>query len=109
MGALVAKGRIFGVQFDCFFTDNLYLEIGQHALDMAEQLKQILEEKGYRFYFKSPTNQQFIIVENAQLDNLAEKVAYSYWEAYDADHTIIRLATSWSTTQEDIDQLRQVL
>lgn len=108
-GALLAKGRLFGVQFDRFFTDNLYLEIGRHALDMAEQLKQILEEKGYRFYFKSPTNQQFIIVENAQLDSLAEKVAYSYWEAYDADHTIIRLATSWSTTQEDIDQLREVL
>ena len=108
-GALLAKGRLFGVQFDRFFTDNLYLEIGRHALDMAEQLKQILEEKGYRFYFKSPTNQQFIIVGNAQLDNLAEKVAYSFWEAYDADHTIIRLATSWSTTQEDIDQLREVL
>ena len=108
-GALVAKGRIFGVQFDRFFTDNLYLEIGQEALGFAEQLKQILEEKGYRFYFKSPTNQQFIIVKNDQLESLAEKVAYSYWEAYDADQTIIRLATSWSTTQEDMDQLRAVL
>lgn len=77
-GALVAKGRIFGVQFDRFFTDNLYLEIGQHALNLAEQLKQILEEKGYRFYFKSPTNQQFIILPNEQLESLAEKVAYSF-------------------------------
>lgn len=108
-GALVAKGRIFGVQFDRFFTDNLYLEIGQHALNLAEQLKQILEEKGYRFYFKSPTNQQFIILPNEQLESLAEKVAYSFWEAYDDNHTIIRLATSWSTTQKDIAQLREVL
>lgn len=108
-GALVAKGRIFGVQFDRFFTDNLYLEIGQHALNLAEQLKQILEEKGYRFYFKSPTNQQFIILPNEQLESLAEKVAYSFGEAYDDNHTIIRLATSWSTTQKDIAQLREVL
>lgn len=108
-GALLAKGRLFGVQFDRFFTGDLYLEIGRHALEMAEQLKEILTERGYRFYYKSPTNQQFIILRNDQLDSLAEKVAYSYWEAYDADHTIIRLATSWSTMQEDVDQLKEVL
>ncbi|KXT73003.1 Low-specificity L-threonine aldolase [Streptococcus sp. DD10] len=108
-GALVAKGRIFGVQFDRFFTDNLYLKIGHQAIALAEQLKEILEEKSYRFYLKSPTNQQFIIVENSQLEPLAEKVVYSYWEPYDENHTIIRLATSWSTTQEDIDCLREVL
>lgn len=108
-GALLAKGRLFGIQFDRFFTDNLYVTIGQEALALAQELKTILTEKGYRFYYQSPTNQQFIIVANDQLETLAKKLAYSYWEAYDEDHTIIRLATSWSTTQEDIDRLREIL
>lgn len=108
-GALVAKGRLFGVQFDRFFTDELYLKIGQEALDLAEQLKQILKEKGYRFYLESPTNQQFIILENSRLLELAKTIAFSAWEKYDEQHTVIRLATSWSTTQADLDGLREVL
>lgn len=108
-GALLAKGWLLGVQFDRFFTDNLYFELGKHAINMAEQLKEILQEKGYRFYFDSPTNQQFVIVENDKLDALTEKLAYSFWEKYDDKHTVIRLATSWSTTQEDIEKLREVL
>ncbi len=108
-GALLAKGWLLGVQFDRFFTDNLYFELGKHAINMAEQLKELLQEKGYCFYFDSPTNQQFVIVENDKLDALAEKLAYSFWEKYDDKHTVIRLATSWSTTQEDIEKLREVL
>ncbi|MGT2929296.1 threonine aldolase family protein [Streptococcus dentasini] len=108
-GALLAKGRVISVQFDRFFTNNLYLKIGQEALNYAEQLKTILREKGYQFYYESPTNQQFVIVENEQLKTLAEKVVYSFWEKYDDKHTVIRLATSWSTTQEDIDRLKEIL
>lgn len=108
-GALLAKNWVVGVQFDRFFTDNLYLKIGQHALDMAEQLKQILQEKGYRFYLDSPTNQQFIILPNDQLADLAGSVCYSKWEKYDENHTVIRLATSWSTSQTDVEALREIL
>ncbi|EHI74811.1 threonine aldolase [Streptococcus criceti] len=108
-GALLAKGRILGIQFDQFFTDNLYEEIGKGALRLAEQLKGILKDKGYSFFYESPTNQQFVIVENGQLEILGEKLAYSSWEKYDDNHTVIRLATSWSTTQEDIDQLKEIL
>ncbi|MBM7635256.1 threonine aldolase family protein [Streptococcus saliviloxodontae] len=108
-GALVAKGRIFGLQFSRFFTDNLYVEIGRKAVAQAEELKAILRDKGYRFYYASPTNQQFIIVENSQLEELAQKLAYSFWEKYDDEHTIIRLATSWSTTDQDLAALREVL
>ncbi|GEB10693.1 hypothetical protein SEQ01_08840 [Streptococcus equinus] len=79
------------------------------VLKATEQLKEILQEKGYRFYFDSPTNQQFVIVENDKLDALAEKLAYSFLEKYDDKHTVIRLAPSWSTTQEDIEKLREAL
>lgn len=108
-GALLAKSRLYGVQFDRLFTDDLHLEIGRHAVQLAEQLKAILAEKGYRFYLDSPTNQQFVIVPNNRLAELAKSVVYTTWQAYDADHTVIRLATSWSTTQDDIDQLASIL
>lgn len=108
-GALVAKGRLLGVQFDALFTDDLYLEIGAHAIKMAEKLKEVLREKGYTFYLDSPTNQQFIVVENSKLQELGKKVTYSFWEKYDENHTVIRLATSWSTTEEDVEALREVL
>ncbi|HFI0239571.1 TPA: low specificity L-threonine aldolase, partial [Streptococcus suis] len=109
-GALLAKGRVTGVQFDCLFTDDLYLKLGRHAIAMAEQLKEILQEKGYRFYLKSPTNQQFVIVKNEELTRLTETgIAYGFWEKYDDSHSVIRFATSWSTSQEDLDELRKIL
>ncbi|HFU4206174.1 TPA: low specificity L-threonine aldolase [Streptococcus suis] len=109
-GALLAKGRLIGVQFDRLFTDDLYLELGRHAIAMAEQLIEILEEKGFQFYLKSPTNQQFVIVKNEELPKLSESgIAYSFWEKYDDSHSIIRFATSWSTSQEDMEALRNRL
>ena len=108
-GALVAKGRLLGVQFDALFTDDLYFEIAAHAINRAEKLKEILREKGCTFYLDSPTNQQFIVVENSKLQELGKKVTYSFWEKYDENHTVIRLATSWSTTEEDVEALREVL
>lgn len=108
-GALLAKGRFIGLQFKQFFTDDLYLKIGEQALNLAEQLKTILKEKGYRFYLESPTNQQFVIIENKRLAKLQEKVVVSLWEKYDDHHTVVRFATSWSTTQEDIDTLKAIL
>ena len=109
-GALLAKGRLVGVQFDRLFMDGLYMELGRHGIEMARQLQKILEEKGYPFYLQSPTNQQFIILENAQLEKLSQAgLAYSFWEKYDDNRTVIRLATSWSTSQEDLDELKKIL
>ena len=108
-GALLAKGRLLGVQFDALFTDNLYLEISKHAMDMAEILKQGLLEKGYRFFIDSPTNQQFIILENAKMEELKDKVAFSFWEKYDETHTVVRFATSWATKEEDVRALLGLL
>jgi len=105
-GALLAKGRLLGVQFDALFTDDLYLQIGRHAIQMAESLKAILREKGCSFYLDSPTNQQFIVLENERLQRLQEHVVVSFWEKPDDQHTVVRLATSWSTTEEDLARLR---
>ena len=108
-GALLAKGRLLGIQFDTLFTDELYLQIASHAIQMAEQLKALLHENGIPFFLESPTNQQFVIFENKQLEQLQKQIGVSFWEAYDENHTVVRLATSWSTTQNDIDELRKAL
>ena len=104
-GALLAKGRLLGVQFDTLFTDDLYFRISRHAIEMSEILKSELQEKGYRFYFESPTNQQFVIVENSKMEELSKRVVFSFWEKYDENHTVIRFATSWATKREDVEKL----
>ena len=108
-GALLAKGRLLGVQFDTLFTDDLYFRISKHAIEMSEILKSELQEKGYRFYFESPTNQQFVIVENSKMEELSKRVVFSFWEKYDENHTVIRLATSWATKREDVEKLMDLL
>ncbi len=108
-GALLAKGRLLGIQFDTLFTDDLYFRISRHAIDMAEKLKEIIRSHGLSLLLDSPTNQQFVILENEQLKKLQQKVAFSFWESYDDTHTVVRLATSWSTTEEDLRALDEAL
>jgi threonine aldolase len=104
-GALAAKGRILGIQFDTLFTDNLYTRISRNAVDTAMAVKKSLTEKGYKFYIDSPTNQQFIIMDNNKLAQLEKTVGFSIWEKYDSSHTVIRLATSWATEKKDVEEL----
>ena len=108
-GALIAKGRLLGVQFDALFTDGLYFEIGKHAIETAEKMKGIFERRGYRFYIESYTNQQFIILENQEMRALKEKVRFGFWEKYDEEHTVVRFATGWSTTEDDLKALDEAL
>lgn len=107
-GALLAKGRVLGIQFDTLFTDDLYFKISRHAIEMADYMKEGLRRKGASFYLDSPTNQQFLIMENSQLEELSKEVSYSFWEKLDDAHTVIRLATSWATKKEDIDRLLEL-
>ena len=122
-GALFAKGRILGIQFDTLFTDGLYqeisahtlftdelyLHIGESALSYAGAIKAALKENGYRFYLETPTNQIFVILQNDVLHCLEEQAEFSFWEKYDDSHTVIRIATSWATTKEHTDALIALL
>ncbi|MBQ1229212.1 MAG: aminotransferase class I/II-fold pyridoxal phosphate-dependent enzyme, partial [Firmicutes bacterium] len=81
-GALLAKGRLLGIQFDVLFTEGLYFKLGRNAIEKAETLKALIKEKGHRFHLESPTNQQFIIIENSRMEELAEDVMFSFWEKY---------------------------
>lgn len=108
-GAMMAKGRLLGIQFDTLFTGNLYFHISRHAIDMAMLLKEMLREKGCRFFLDSPTNQQFVVLENKQLEELSRHVGFDLWDRVDADHTAVRFATSWATPPEHIEELRKWL
>ena len=108
-GALLAKGRLTGVQFDALFTDDLYLEIGKNAIKTATVLKVGLKEKGYTFYIDSPTNQQFVVLENRKMEELKKDVQFSFWEKKDDTHTVVRFATSWATRMEDVEKLLSML
>ncbi len=108
-GALLAKGRMLGIQFDELFTDYLYGRVGVPAIQAADLIRQILIQKGYTLCFDSPTNQVFCIIENTEMEQLAEKVEFGFWEKYDDSHTIIRFATSWATKMEDVEALCTVL
>lgn len=108
-GGLLAKGRLLGIQFDALFTDGLYFEISSHAIRMAEKMKAIFHKKEIPFYLESPTNQQFLLLENTRMEKLKERLAFSFWEKYDETHTVVRFATGWSTTETDLKELEQVL
>lgn len=108
-GALLAKGRLLGIQFDTLFTDDLYFRISSHAIEMAEKLKKALREKGLSFAWESPTNQQFVVMEDEKMKQLRENVVFSFWEKADRDHTIVRFATSWGTKEEEIEELKRLL
>lgn len=108
-GALLAKGWLLGLQFDTLFTDDLYFKISENAIEMAELLRKGLEEKGYKIFLDSPTNQQFIVVDDDKLKELDKNIRYGFWEKYDDSHTVIRLATDWATTKEDVEKLMSFL
>ena len=108
-GALMAKGRVLGVQFDTLFTDGLYFDISRNAINMAKKLKELFVSHGYEMFVESPTNQQFVIVENKKLEELSKKVGFDFWEKLDGERSVVRFATSWATTDEDIDALEKII
>lgn len=108
-GALVAKGRAIGLQFDALFTNNLYFDISRHAIRMAMQMKSIFKEKGYDFYIDSPTNQQFVILHNDEMTRLSKHIYFTVWGKYDQRHTICRFVTSWATTEKEVEELRTIV
>ena len=104
-GSMLAKGRLLGIQFATLFTDNLYMNIARHAIDEAMRIKEALHEEGIKFLIDSPTNQQFPIFTNAQLEMLGKKYRFSIWQQMDDNRTAVRICTSWATKSENVDLL----
>ena len=104
-GAMLAKGRLLGIQFDALFTDGLYFEIGRYGISMAEKLKKIFRDLGFEFFIDSPTNQQFPILTQEQMDAMEGQIAFEVWDRLPDGRFITRFATSWATPIEHIDVL----
>ncbi len=108
-GAMLAKGRLTGVQFEALFCDGLYFEISKNAIDRAEELKELFASRGYEFFLNSPTNQQFIILTNEQMKKIGEKCRFGFWERIDENRCVVRFATSFATTREDVEALAEIV
>ena len=104
-GALLAKGRLLGLQFECLFSNNLYERVSLHAVDMAMKIKQAFIAKGYNPVVNSNTNQQFFLLPNDFMDKLSEDVGFELWGPRGEKETKVRFVTSWATKEEDVDLL----
>lgn len=104
-GALLAKGRLLGIQFLELFRDDLFFELAHHANRLARKLMVELANANVKFLTHSPSNQIFPILTNGVIEKLQEKYAFHTWETVDTEHTAIRLVTSWATTEEAVDDL----
>lgn len=102
-GGMFAKGRLIGLQFEEMFKDNLYFDIAAETNRFAKMLRDGIAAKGYSFYTDSPSNQVFPVFPKELVKKLEEKYFFYHWGEVDADHTAIRLVTSWVTTEEDIN------
>ena len=103
-GAMLAKGRLLGIQFDALFTDGLYFKISAHAVSLAKKIREAFEKKGIELLFDSPTNQQFPILTKEQLNKLEKEFAFSPWCRLE-DKFAVRFCTSWATDEKDVDIL----
>ncbi len=103
-GALLAKGRLLGIQFDALFADNLYYDLARHANLMAERLTRGMTSLGYKFLTDSPTNQIFPILPDTIIEKLRQDYLFYDWARMDKAHTAVRLVTSWATPIETVDE-----
>ena len=108
-GAMLAKGRLIGVQFDALFEDGLYFRIANQAIRRANELRALLDAKGYSQFVVSPSNQIFVVLDDETVKRLSENVKFEIWEKPDKDRTVMRFVTSWSTTPEQIAELGRLL
>ena len=104
-GAMLAKGRLLGIQFDTLMNNELYFTLSRHAVNLAMKIKEALLEKGYKLLYDSYTNQQFVIVPNNKLKELNKEFTFFKVKDIDKNNIAIRICTSWATTEENVDKL----
>jgi threonine aldolase len=108
-GALLAKGRLLGIQFLELFRDNLYFELAAHANNMANLLKAGISKEGFKFLTQSPSNQLFPILPNRLISELQKKYSFYVWEKIDDDSSAVRLVTSWATKEEAVTEFIEAM
>lgn len=108
-GAMLAKGRLLGIQFVELFKENLFYEIGKHENEMADVLREGINKLGYEFLIESESNQVFPILPNNIIQKLQENYIFALWSKEDEANSCIRLVTSWATRKEAVEEFVKVL
>lgn len=108
-GAMLAKGRLLGIQFLGLFENDLYEQVGRHAIRMADKLRHAMKEMGILFYHENSTNQIFVVLEDELITQLKKDFSFSFTERVDEGHSVVRICTSWATKEEQIDALLAAL
>lgn len=104
-GALLAKGRLLGLQFETLFTDNLYFKLSNNAIERAMELREAFVAKGYEPSGFSPSNQQFFLMPKEKINALKDKVSFEIWAWEDDNRAVVRFVTDWATSKQEVEQL----
>lgn len=107
-GAMLAKGRILGIQFETLFTDDLYFRLAREANRKADEIKNAFKAHGIRLYADSYTNQQFVVLSGAQAEKIKENFSFEVW-GKEGDETIARFCTSWATGEDAVNALKDAI
>lgn len=102
-GALLAKGRLLGIQYECLFADGLYMRAAKHACHAAARIAAALRARGIEFLFDSPTNQIFPMLDARQLNILGRAIQFMPMDPLPDGRRVIRIATSWATTEAAVN------
>ena len=108
-GAMLAKGRLLGIQFATLFTGGLYMRLGEHAHRAARKIARAAAEKGLEFYVPFESNMLFLVVSDEQYRRIASKAVVGQWKRLDDERVVIRIVTSWATTEAQTDALISLL
>lgn len=108
-GALLAKGRMLGIQFDTLFTDDLYFRVSKHAINMAQRIRSIFAKHNIPIAYDSPTNQQFVTLPKSLYEPLSKQVVFEVWGHKSEEELVCRFVTSWATKEEELDELDKIL
>lgn len=103
-GALLAKGRLMGIQFRELFRDNLFFELADHANQLAGKIRRALQDLGCQSLLVSPANLIFPILPNRVIAELQKDYAFLIWQKVDQENSVVRLVTSWATPEAVVDQ-----
>lgn len=111
-GALLAKGRLLGIQFETLFEDGLYMSLSKHAIDAAMQLRSVLLSEPCKSRYSMPidglTNQLFVKMSNYDYERLSQNFSFDIWQRNETT-CMVRICTSWATTQQAVEQLAKAL
>ena len=108
-GAMLAKGRLLGVQFYELFKDDLFFDLSRQANLFAETIANAFIEKGYQFELETVTNQLFPIISNKKIKQLEKKFTFYTWKTHDENHSVVRLVTSWASNKTKVDEFIELL